>query len=842
MLTAEHAPEELLAQLFNPIGRHTTEPSPKSWIKTARYEDNMVEGTMGARYESMVTSPLNRVIQHLLADFGPDGGGMTDGELLARFLSSRDDSALAALVRRHAPMVWGVCCRLLHHHHDAEDAFQATFLVLVRKAAAVPRQAVANWLYGVARQTAVRVRRTAAKRGRRETQVVNMPEPTVAQVRGADLQAVLDEELGRLPDHYRGVIVLCDLEGMTRKEAARQLGIPEGSVASRLARARVLLAKRLTQRGVVFSGGSAAAVLSAGSASASAPPALVASTIKAASLLATGQAAGVVSAKVAALAEGMVKAMFVTKLKSVLGLALVIATLVAVAGQIYQTHAAGVPEAKEEQLFAKQDQKKGDEKQPAQPKQPAKTDEERILGNWFIVNEDSGRKGEMWVISKDRILMHAKNLGKSPGTNSYKIDAGKTPKHIDINQHVIGFSTGPSRGIFAFDGDELRICLPALGKERPTEFASKPAVSGLLILHRQEQGAEQPKAKAGPPDAKKVLTPEEAVKLMPKENVTVQFKVASVEVTGWYLGYPATYYVHLKDGGKFTAWLRGLHPVNQEDQILKLVKKLGIESVTDLSGKVVRVTGRVDESGLRMFVHDPANNIEVVKPKTDGKEQKPNEEKQPLTKEEKLRALIDQVLAAHGGEDKLNKLTSFTITVKEGYTQHYFVQPPKSFRWESTHQDQTGKRIVILFPEGRRWWTKEPNEDAKEFRPTGIEPLSAHGWFDYVKFFGPRQVLRLKDQGHKVALLDEEAKIAGRAAVGVQVTGPHYNHKMYFDKETHLLLKGVGSGILREVTFSDYKKFDGIPIARKEHDGHSESLVTDFRVVDNLDAKLFEQP
>src|SRR5436190_1389923 len=251
----------------------------------------------------MVTSPLNRVIQHFLADVGPDGGGMTDGELLARFLSSRDDNALAALVRRHAPMVWGVCRRLLNNHSDAEDAFQATFLVLVRKAADVPRQAIANWLYGVARQTAVRLRATAAKRGRRETQVVTMPEPTVAEVRDAEWQSVLDEELGRLPDRYRGVIVLCDLEGTTRKEAARQLGIPEGSVASRLARARVMLAKRLARRGVVFPGGSVAAVL-AGSASASAPPALVASTIKAASLLATGQAAGVVAAKVAVLTEG----------------------------------------------------------------------------------------------------------------------------------------------------------------------------------------------------------------------------------------------------------------------------------------------------------------------------------------------------------------------------------------------------------------------------------------------------------------------------------------------------------------------------------------------------------
>lgn len=267
----------------------------------------------------MPTSPLHVVLRHLMADLGPNEGGMTDGDLLARFLRSRDEDALAALVRRHAPMVWGVCCRLLHNHHDAEDAFQATFLVLVRRAADVPRQAVANWLYGVARQTAVRLRALGAKRRRRETQVVNMPEPTVAEARDTGLQSAVDEELDRLPGHYRGVIVLCDLEGMTRKEAARQLGIPEGSVASRLARARQMLAKRLTQRGTVFSGGSIAAVLSAESAPACAPPALVASTIKAASLFAAGQAAatGVISAQVAALSEGVIRAMFVAKLKTV---------------------------------------------------------------------------------------------------------------------------------------------------------------------------------------------------------------------------------------------------------------------------------------------------------------------------------------------------------------------------------------------------------------------------------------------------------------------------------------------------------------------------------------------
>ena len=135
---------------------------------------------MAGELTTMPTSPLSVFIQHLLADLRPDGYGKTDGELLTRFVGSREEEALAALVQRHASMVWSVCRRLLNHH-DAEDAFQATFLVLVHKAAAVPREAVANWLYGVARQTAVRLRATAAKRGRRETQVVNMPEPTVPE-------------------------------------------------------------------------------------------------------------------------------------------------------------------------------------------------------------------------------------------------------------------------------------------------------------------------------------------------------------------------------------------------------------------------------------------------------------------------------------------------------------------------------------------------------------------------------------------------------------------------------------------------------------------------------------
>src|SRR5712691_3461796 len=211
----------------------------------------------------MATSEMSEVIQHLRrAVLLRDGAGLTDGQLLEGFITRHEEAGLAALVRRHGPMVWGVCRRVLHNHHDAEDAFQATFLVLVRKAASiVPGEMVANWLYGVAHQTALKARATTARRRARERQVKEMPEPQVVeQDLWPDLQSLLDQELSRLPDKYRVPIVLCDLEGKTYKEAARQLGVPEGTVAGRLARARTMLAKRLARHGLAVSGGALAAV------------------------------------------------------------------------------------------------------------------------------------------------------------------------------------------------------------------------------------------------------------------------------------------------------------------------------------------------------------------------------------------------------------------------------------------------------------------------------------------------------------------------------------------------------------------------------------------------------
>jgi RNA polymerase sigma factor (sigma-70 family) len=289
----------------------------------------------------MATSQMSEVIQHIRrAVLLRDGAGMTDGQLLEDYISRRDEAALAALVHRHGPMVWGVCGRVLRNYHDAEDAFQATFLVLVRKAASIAsRELLANWLYGVAHQTALKARATAAKRRTRERQVTEMPEPEIVQHDlWHDLQLLLDQELSRLPDKYRSVIVLCDLEGKTRMEAARQLGCPEGTVGGWLARARVMLAKRLVQRGVVLSGVALAAVLSQKVASAGVPISIVSSTIKAASLFAAGQAAatGAISVKVAALTEGVLKTMLLTKLK--VAMAVVLLAALGLSGVGVATH------------------------------------------------------------------------------------------------------------------------------------------------------------------------------------------------------------------------------------------------------------------------------------------------------------------------------------------------------------------------------------------------------------------------------------------------------------------------------------------------------------------------
>lgn len=279
---------------------------------------------------------LSQVLQHLHHLLGTPGGDRTDGELLERFVAARDEAAFAALMRRHGPMVLAVCRRMLRHLQDAEDCFQATFLVLARKAATVKRDSLGNWLYAVAYRTALEARTVNARRQKHEKQVPDMPHPEVMPPEVQDWRPYLDRELNRLPEKYRAAIVACDLEGRSRKEAARLLGIAEGTLSSRLARGRSLLAKRLAPYGLLSSVALTATLVES-AASAQVPAILLSSTTKAALLVAAGKFTAA-SASSAVLMKGVLKSMFLTKLKMMVGTMLVVTALGA-SGLVY--HATG---------------------------------------------------------------------------------------------------------------------------------------------------------------------------------------------------------------------------------------------------------------------------------------------------------------------------------------------------------------------------------------------------------------------------------------------------------------------------------------------------------------------
>jgi C-terminal peptidase prc len=243
----------------------------------------------------------------------------TDAVLLERFVSQRDEAAFEALLRRHGPMVLGLCRRVLRNRHDAEDAFQATFLVLVHKAGSVRKFAsLSSWLYGVAYRTALQVRTELARRRVHEKKGATMTlyEP-VPEMLDQEMRSLLDEEISRLPEKYRIPVVLCYLEGMTYEEASRHLRWPKGTVAIRLARARERLRANLVRRGVVLSGvGLAAAV----------PVSLLSSTVQAAALTAAGctTLAGILPARVLALSKAVLGAMSMTTCKTTLIIVLVL--------------------------------------------------------------------------------------------------------------------------------------------------------------------------------------------------------------------------------------------------------------------------------------------------------------------------------------------------------------------------------------------------------------------------------------------------------------------------------------------------------------------------------------
>lgn len=284
---------------------------------------------------------FGQVVTHVNRLFGAGTvTGVSDSQLLVRFLAERDELAFETLVARHGPTVLSVCRRLLEDPRDVEDAFQATFLVLVRKANSIrERDLLGNWLYGVAHRVATKVRADAIRRRARERLGVEVcAQAAVREPAWDDLGLALHEEVRRLPDKYRAPIVICDLGGQTHEEAASQLHWPIGTVKGRLFRARRLLRERLTRRGLAVSSPAVIGLaLSRESAAASVPPALSSSTVRAAMLLAAGKAVagGLVPASSAALAEGIARAMLTNKLTGVAAAAIVSAGFVITGAAVF---------------------------------------------------------------------------------------------------------------------------------------------------------------------------------------------------------------------------------------------------------------------------------------------------------------------------------------------------------------------------------------------------------------------------------------------------------------------------------------------------------------------------
>jgi RNA polymerase sigma factor (sigma-70 family) len=284
-----------------------------------------------------MSMPAGLPLAAILPDQTAAVAGLADAELVRRFADNQDEAAFAVLVRRHGALVLGVCRRVLGHAQDAEDAFQATFLILARKARSIRRlQALGSWLYKVAYRTALRARALQARRKARESNACEHRDVLTLDAPRDDVGDLLDEEVRRLPEKYRAPVLLCYLQGRTNEEAARQLHCPTGTLKIRLLRARELLRRRLSRRGVALS---LAALLTAclEQARAAVPEPLLAAGARAGALTGSG-----IAPAAAALAERVLKGMVLTKIKVGFAVLLTVLLLAFADGLTQQAKAATV--------------------------------------------------------------------------------------------------------------------------------------------------------------------------------------------------------------------------------------------------------------------------------------------------------------------------------------------------------------------------------------------------------------------------------------------------------------------------------------------------------------------
>jgi RNA polymerase sigma factor (sigma-70 family) len=434
-------------------------------------------------------SPLLSFIRRLTVAHGHNE--LPDVELLRRFAATGEESAFVALMHRHGAMVLNVCQSILREGHDAEDAFQATFLVLVQSARSIRKPpSLASWLHGVAHRLATRVRAEAARRRARERQALPMPNGEPHQdVDWRDLRPMLHEEVARLPERYRLPFVLCHLEGKTNEEAADMLGLPRGTILSRLSRARERLRGRLTRRGLAPTSAVLAALLAPDSASAAVPAVLAEGTLRAALAFSTNHAG--VAASVLTLANGSLRAAALTaRLKLTAGVALA-ATLAGVgAGTIaFKARTSGgeggAPARGQTREATGHERSEPNDRSPAQRGE----DSERIDGTWVVATvEHRGRaidalKARSLVLAGDHFFLGA-GQEEVRGIIPRRVLEGRltlapgSPNRIDL----IDQRGWRLRGIYDLQGDSLRICLSEEdSKERPAEFTTNPAINQLLL-------------------------------------------------------------------------------------------------------------------------------------------------------------------------------------------------------------------------------------------------------------------------------------------------------------------------------------------------------------------------
>jgi RNA polymerase sigma factor (sigma-70 family) len=436
---------------------------------------------------------LRRLRQRL----SPAEEGTADADLLERFLTTRDEAAFEVLVGRHGSMVLGVCVRVLGDTHAADDAFQATFLVLARQAQAIrKRTSLGSWLHGVAYRAALKARAREACRRLHEREAMP-PEPTdpARDLLWRDLRPELDAALDRLPEKYRVPLILCYLEGKTQQEAAQLLGWNLGTLATRVMRGRTRLRSLLVRRGVGLSIAGLTTALEQGPASAVVPPALVCSTVGHAVYIVAGPtAAGVIPDSVQRLVKGVLHTMRYAKIRKALMVAIAAVLLgsVALIWQLGDARATvGDPPTE-----------KKDADKPA-----AKKDVDPLQGTWNIDSMEWGGKGlpkdlmtgYKFVFDGDKLTWEGaigimsragkvSVIGDAVYKGEFKIDPAQDPKQIDITLQI-NKKDRTLLGIYEIKGDTLKVCYFASNNgRRPTEFASKEGVNiGYIVLTRAKK-------------------------------------------------------------------------------------------------------------------------------------------------------------------------------------------------------------------------------------------------------------------------------------------------------------------------------------------------------------------